>query len=450
MKKSLQDALIVDLDGATCLLSQGRADILEEISSVPGNKWVLTDFGGASSRYMTVEAPARYAEIVVHKKLQEMGDAGEYTRICTHWKRARGKTSTEIFFTPVEGRLYSAYEDRAYDDANHHLVFSIHALLYACLREHSRNQTVLVMFEHDRHVDLLLGRSGHVLASSRVSSYANMQDAKENQIDTVAQELRTMLVDIQGPLERIVYCNWLMGADAPSETQPMAKESTRLMAAEWAVPLAREFNAQFKPLPSQRYAIHGHAFVVTSILDAVQYLGVEESSSPVLDRWRYLAQRILPVAALGAVLMVAGLYMGGLWLQWHSALLLEETRKLTETTEAMRVNPLDPAYQKVVAFADHLAHLKRAPTLQGILSEISDALNGRIVFDQVIIEYDHDIKIKTTLKGRIKTDFFQASQHYEAFVSSLTSRHFRVVHSELSADIAELQFTLKLEREPVL
>ncbi|MBF0190019.1 MAG: hypothetical protein HQL99_02595 [Magnetococcales bacterium] len=486
MKKSLLDEWIVELDGATHLMRRRSAEPLEEMSTVKGNKWILSDFGGAVPRFMTVEAPVKYAEIVTQRRLLESGDSEEHARICTHWKRGRGKTSTELFFTVVEGELYSAYEDRAHDDPDHHLLFSVNALLYACLRAFSKKQTVVVLFEHDRHVDLLVGRSGQVLASSRVSSYGNTQEAKENQAETVGQEIRALFADLQGKPELIVHFNWLIGVaeeDASltshsslsgktgfsafgqtreasasatatgwmggGESSSLSKEQSRLMSVEWGHKLAKSFNIPFKPLKPRLFETKDNGFVVTSIPEVLNHLAVSDSSSPTLDRVRYQAQRLLPWVTFGALLMVAGLYLGALALQRQANLLTEEANQLTDikTMASLKVDPLDPGYQKMVAFADNLNRLKAAPSLQGVLNDVSGSLKGRIEFDQVLVEYDDRSKVQLTLKGRIKEGFPQASLDHEAFIAGLTSRSYRVIKSDFATDVAELQFTLKLERE---
>ncbi|MBF0125945.1 MAG: hypothetical protein HQM02_01930 [Magnetococcales bacterium] len=485
MKKSLLDDLIVDVDGATYLLRRRTAELLETMTSVKGNKWVLSDFGGAPPKFLTVEAPVKYAEIVAQRRLLEMGETGEHARICTHWKRARGKTTTDLFCTVVEGELYSAFEDRAHDDSNHHLLFSVHALLFATLREHSRNKTVLVMFEHDRHVDLLLGRSGQVLASSRASVYAYSPEARESLAETVGQEIRSMLADVTGKLELMVHFSWLVGEetegssttghssitgssgfsafgadtrDASTSTGwaatgesavTLGKEQTRMMSAEWAHKLAKSLDVPLKSLKPRMHDSRGQEFVASSLPAALQALTVSDSSSPALDRMQYLAQRSVPLVTFFSLLLVAGLYLGALWLQRQSNLMADETMKLTDivSSAAMKVEPVDPGYQKVVAFTDNLSRLKVAPSLQGILTDVTKSLSGRIQFDQVVVEYDAQAKAVLTLKGRVKSGFPQASQEHEAFISSLTSRNYRVLKSDFSTDVMELQFTLKLERE---
>ncbi|MBF0340795.1 MAG: hypothetical protein HQL95_07510 [Magnetococcales bacterium] len=442
MKKSLLDEWIVDMDGAACRMRKGSAEPLEELSAVKGDKWLLSDFGGAMSRFLVVDAPAQFAEIVAQRRLQETGDAQEHARILTHWKRARGKRSTELFFTVVEGERFRAYEDQAHDDPDHHLLFSIHALMFACLRAHSKNRTVAVLFEHDRHVDLLLGRSGQVLAASRVSSYANTKDAKENQAETVAQELRGLLRDHPGRLEQILHFGWLQGSDDPSSAPDP-------MATEWAHALADNLQAPLLVLPAQTFATREQRFVVSSIPAVLEHLTVGDSSSPVQDRLQYQAKRLLSRTALAAVALVVLMLLSAGWWGMQAGRLNDQAKHLADPAlmAALQVTPLDPAFQKSITFADNLSRLQRAPTLQTLFNDLSAAIQGRIRVDQVLVEYDDRSKIQMTLKGRFQDPFPKASQDHEAFVANLKAHHFRVIKSDLSTDVNELQFTLKLERE---
>ncbi|MBF0427618.1 MAG: hypothetical protein HQL94_01735 [Magnetococcales bacterium] len=415
----MQYELIVDADGVTCQLEGRTARVLDQISSVKGNKWVLTDFGGLPPRFMTVDAPACHAEIVALRRLQEKGEAGEDARICTHWKRARGKTSTELFFTLAEKDYFRVCEDRALEDSDHHLLFSVYALMYASLRTHSDKKNCVVMFEHDRHVDLLMGRSGQVLASARVSSYANTSEAKENQVETVGQELQTMMAGKLEKLEKIVYFSWLSGEDNEDKSP------------EWGRNLAIMFNAQFEPLGS-------------SIQDVMKSLTVADSSSSTLDSVQYLTEAFIPKILVVSLMIVAALLFGAFWLQWQTSRLNAEVKKQLNYASSMKVEPVDPVYKKTVAFVNQVGHLQNAPSLHTLLADISAATNGRVGFDQVIIEYDELSKATVILKGRIPSGFDQASQDQEAFIRALQDRAYSVINREFFSDVTELKFTITL------
>ncbi|MBF0627872.1 MAG: hypothetical protein HQL91_06600 [Magnetococcales bacterium] len=446
MKKSWMDQWIVDLDGTTHLMRDNKAERVDALGEIRGSKWILSDFGGAAARFMSVDAPKPYAELVAQRRLLESGDIHEHARLFSHWKRARGKTSTEVYFTAVEAEVCSAYEDRAHDDDEHHLLFSIHALVHACLRAFSANKTIVVLFEHDRHVDLLLGRSGQILAASRISSYGNTRAAKENQPETVTQEIRALLASAAGKLDGIVHFGWLIGGE---EEENAKEEEARLRAAAWGQTVATNLQVSFQPLPAQTFAMEEGAFVVTSIPAVLDHLTVADSSSPDLDRWHYLAWRLMPQIAFVGVCMVAVLILSALWLEVRTALLTDEAKRLTtnQTRIAQPVDPVDPSYQKQVTFIDNLSRLKAAPTLQALLNDLSRAHTGQIALDRIVIESDDRSRIQLTLKGRLRNDFSQASQEHETFVGNLTSRGFRLIQSDLTTDVTELLFTLKLERE---
>ncbi|MBW2317652.1 MAG: hypothetical protein JRF24_03000, partial [Deltaproteobacteria bacterium] len=62
---------VLELDGHTYLCSGNRLEEIAELKDVAqGDQWFISDFQKTISRMMTIEAPVRYAELMVQKKLQ--------------------------------------------------------------------------------------------------------------------------------------------------------------------------------------------------------------------------------------------------------------------------------------------------------------------------------------------------------------------------------------------
>ncbi|MBF0418151.1 MAG: hypothetical protein HQL86_07885, partial [Magnetococcales bacterium] len=410
MNISESDAWIVDLDGLTHRLTYGRAEPLPDLSLIQGDTWIVSDFGGAMARFMTVEAPLAYAELVATRRLQESGEAQEHARLLTHWKRARGKTSTELYFTLVEGERLRLHEDRAHDDPNHQLLFSVHLLPYQLLRQQPKDRTVAVLFEHDRHVDILLGRAGQVLAASRISSYGSGRAAKENQAESVAQELRALLIGAQTRLNRIVHFGWLLGEG--TDENERAAEQQHLQSALWCEEVGRILQVPCDILPAQILKRSDEGFVVSAIPSLMSSLKLSDTSSSPVDRLQYQAQRLLPNLLPFAFGLTVLLVLIGVWLNTKAALLDSEARRIDRelTVATTKPEPPDPALGKMVTFVDTLARLRETPSWQEMLKELHDALGGRkILFDQVMIEQEDPAKVQMTLKGRIAALFPVAS-----------------------------------------
>ncbi|MEO5346317.1 MAG: hypothetical protein H7834_08065 [Magnetococcus sp. YQC-9] len=449
MNISESDQWIVDIDGMAFRMGSGTAQPIADPSEIQGNKWILTDFNGTMARFMTVEAPLRYAEVVAQRRLLETGDAQEHARLLTHWKRARGKTSSELYFTVAEAERIRVYEDRAHDDPDHHLLFSVHALLYVCLRQQAKDPIIAVLFEHDRHVDILIGRSGQVLAASRVSSYGNSREAKENHAETVSQEILALLIGAQIKLDRIVYFSWLHGSDSDPAAQQA--EQQRLQAAAWVEQLGRILhNTPFDLVPAQILQRPDQGFIVTALPTLLNGLKVADSSSPTNDRLQYQAQGMLPRLLPVALLVTIVLFFIGIWFNTKAGLLNSEAKRLDQelATSSTKPAPPDATLTRMVSFVDGLARLQVAPTIQQLLKELHDSLDGRrITFEHLTIEQDDQARIQMALKGIIQEPFPKASQDYEALIDRLREHHFRVQKSELTTDVSELRFILKLERE---
>ncbi|MGD9231477.1 MAG: hypothetical protein PVJ20_11745, partial [Desulfobacterales bacterium] len=61
----------IELDGVLYHLSGGRLKQIDDLNKIKGEFRFVSDMQEVVSRTMTVEAPAKYAEFVVRKRLQE-------------------------------------------------------------------------------------------------------------------------------------------------------------------------------------------------------------------------------------------------------------------------------------------------------------------------------------------------------------------------------------------
>ncbi|MBF0371483.1 MAG: hypothetical protein HQL52_18740 [Magnetococcales bacterium] len=446
MKKSPSDALVIEMDGQPFHLQGLQLQDIPELASLNQDKWLLTDFQGASPVFMTVEAPARFAEIVARKRLQESGEAEENVRILTHWKRPRGKSSTEIFCTPVKGELFGAYEDRALEDDHHHLFFSTNALLYAVLKHYSReNHTVAVLFEHGRHVDILVGRSGQVSHATRVSSFAASSEAKSTLSDSVAAELLHLMGEHRIRVDEIIHYGWLHQREISAEVS--TADNGPSDPTQWVRQLAEGMGTDCQVIPMEVHALSGDERLETSLTSLLAHLDSDLSASSFLDRFRYRAQRWMPWVTLITLFAVAGLFFVGSIYQRQADALNQESARFSQVSAGLnQAGVLDPAFKEQVAFVERLHHYRDVPSLQQILLEISQSRSGPLFLDQVELAYDPQGQAIVVLTGRIETPFMAASQHLDRFLHALTQHPFSVIDSRLNTDTTHIGFAVKLLR----
>ena len=126
---------ILEIDNLTYSVEGSKINTIDRFESVIGDKLFICNFAGAVTRVMTIDAPVKYAESMVIRKLQEEGEFDEAVTILTHLKRKRGSKSTEIFFTAVKSQLYLQYQDRIEDHNDSVILFPLYAILFNFLKK---------------------------------------------------------------------------------------------------------------------------------------------------------------------------------------------------------------------------------------------------------------------------------------------------------------------------
>ncbi|MBF0158516.1 MAG: hypothetical protein HQL58_03240 [Magnetococcales bacterium] len=481
MKKKPSDQLVIELDGRTVVFDGRKVEAVDDIGTIRGSKWVVTDFRDSVPRFMKIDAPVKFAETLLQRRLQESGETTDQARIVTHSKRALNKQSTELFFTAVDAELADSYNLRSISDADHQLVFASNSVLLACLRQFAGTRLTLVILEHDRHADYLIGRQRQLLAAGRVSTYD--ATARHSLGGAMTEELRR-LGSGASPIrvEQVVHLNWLVGQAAVdltstqaarrglSDTQNLTGNLTggpdqkntgwatgtkqdalltshemEQVSSEWVAQIAKELQADYQALPPRRFDL-GEEFIFTSLPDAITtYLQDGDSCSPPLSRFQYLSQRLVPAAVFITWGLVILLLWGNLLVQQQIDEVEAEQTRLRSTTVNV-TNPEFVATERVstIQFIKQLAQLWDMPSVNQILAELSQAKQDELFLDRVLFEFSDQGQPTLTLVGRQLARFEQASQQYHSFLSVLQSRNFRLLENSSSADINELRFTAKL------
>ncbi|MBF0283202.1 MAG: hypothetical protein HQL51_01955 [Magnetococcales bacterium] len=492
MKRPSQEKLILDIKGVSYLLTRKNLQKLVDIRDVKGDKWVISDFiAGVPPRVMTVEAPMQYADMLLLRKLQQSGDIAGIPRVITHKKVARGKTSTEVFFSAMREDDFKPYEDRASEDPDQHLLFSINALLYAELSAAPPKKNVLVMYEHDRHVDYVVGRDGKVLGANRISAYSADVSAKEGLAESLKIELRNLEDSLRFKVETIRYFNWMEGqslgsadtgmltGDAPSSSssgfgsggsqeissggwgsvgkdEATGKSSGWDAALQsgvssvdkaiqnlssWVMKLASDLQVECVLLPCQWFDLDGGHTIITSVPEAAKRLSDGWCANPPKELYAYRAQRLAPLTVLLSWVLVFSLYIGAQMIN-QRATNLSALAMGTETPDSV---VLDPDHKTVTEFANRLYFLKSAPSLQEIFAEMTKARRENQYFDKVTVEYANNDAV-ISLQGRITSGFDLASKEHEAFVAQMRNQGYRLMENKLTTDVMQINFSLKFGR----
>ncbi|MBF0427191.1 MAG: OmpA family protein [Magnetococcales bacterium] len=482
---NIPDNVIINLDGERFLLKGRSCRPLPTLDAVRGDKWVVTDFRGAPAFHMSVESPVRYAELLAHRQLQERGEASQHARVLTHWKQGRTASLSELFFTVVEKETATSYFDMALADSDHHLVFPIHAVLFDVLvRSSGRNKNVAVLFDHDRHVDVLIGHSGRVAGSQRVSTHSSTPEGKADMVDALREELKSMASKAHIRLDEIVYLNWVIvdeseshqgettdisfGASADDVTMATfggqarsvaqtglsrgtsASRTELVMSASWARHLAEELKVKCRVPNPTRFMQEGNQVLVTSLPAAFAKLSYRRAGNTLPEIVRYGAeQAVVPLLTLFWVL-IAGVYLGHLMLAQKTRSLEGQVRaEKAKITEVESVQPVPKESTAVVDFVKRLSALYDMPAPRAMLVELSESVPAgmQISLNKISFDYDARMTPTMTLDGYVDGGFKVAEQLYAALMANMKKRGYVTESEKLSTDVQRIDFVTALRRE---
>lgn len=473
MKMAPEDQLVVELDHQPILfnLQNNTLEPLENFDVIESDVWVISDFDDTPPRFMEVETPPKYAELLAQRQLQESGELEEGIHMIPHWKKERGKTASTVFFTAIPGKHYLTHESRASELDNHYLLIPCNALLLACLNQFTKITSLdkqkekqerlaeetsskkkkksakvcAILFEHGRHVDLLVGRSGQLLGASRVSSFSNAPDAKELLTNSVTAELQNILEHSTSQLNEIISFNWLL-LEAGSDLEAIQSNH-----GNWITQLAEQLQTSVNILPPKLLQLSEENAILTSLPETLQYLTESDSTASTIEIMAYRSQQIMPWTLFIMIIFALGLGVHAYWLQMQQDTLQAEIDTLQSSASPSmptKIKPLNDAYKEVVVFIKNLERWQRTSSYWMILSELSSARVPKLFFDQVTIEFDKNVRAFVTLKGAIESSFQTANKDHEIFLAELTKRNFKVVKSNFATDVTQLTFEIKLERQP--
>jgi hypothetical protein len=418
---------VVELDGVTYLCSNDGLEQIVDLKDVRGDTWFVSDFGKAIARTMTVEAPVKYAEIMVRKKLQETGEFDEPISVIKHWKRKKGKNATDIFFTAVPSRLYYHYLEEIKTHEDSILLFPLFSVLQGVLRRMRHPKPVALVFQHSRFADLLIGTNKTILYANRCVAF----DTSEEQIsalwDTVRRDITMLESENRIKVDRVLLLKWIDSSAEP----------------EWSEASQREILS----IEEEKLSCNGQDRAV-SFLKAVRMNSGYRALSPPVEKVSYYSRRSLPclnvIFFLAILLCVVGYLSYGQKADSLGQQLLAAERQIAGLQHETPVQEIP--YKETLSFAKDLARYRQVPSYKRVVSDISEALAEGASVEVLKVDYTED-EVKIEIFGKIKDSFDLAYKGYQRFIDALTHKGYAVAESRLDTEIRESQFLARFTKE---
>ncbi len=423
---------IIEMDDRVWAVSGSHARAIEKFESISGDKKIIIDFPSSLTRVMTVDAPVKYAETMVTRKLQEEGEFDESVTVLTHWKRKQGPKTTDIFFTAVGTHTYTRFMDRIREHGDTVLVFPLYRVLYHFIKKLGSKSCKAAIFRHDRYADLLIGTAGRIHAASRCTAFDVSHDQVQSLWDMVSSDILAAEEELQLTVEEIFVINW---ADAPAtlpepeDDQVFSKKSCQMVTQEPVV-----FQEGTRPV---------------SFLKLVQMIPVFSSMASRLDLMLYGLRKTAYTAAMLFFIATVALF----WL-YHKydieAQQLEQKvaaslDRIGRQNEILAVQPVNPEIKPVLEFVKKLNTSRYTPSYAAIFSDVEHGMFEPAVIQNIKINYT-TTNVKTEIYGTVDSGFDMAYKGYQALLKALETKGYTIDDSRFNTLINRSEFRLVFSR----
>ncbi|MCD6297737.1 MAG: hypothetical protein J7M30_11335 [Deltaproteobacteria bacterium] len=416
----------IELDGTLYICSKDRVEQVADFRDIRGDRWLVSDFEGAVSRYMTMEAPVKYVEVMVRRNLQETGEFDEPVTVFTHWKKKKGPNTTDVFFTALPTRLYYQHLDQTKAYKDNLLLFPLYSVLFAVLRHMRQTDPVSVMFQHGRFLDMIIGTRKRVYYAGRCVAYDESDEQISSLWNMVNSDIRNTETENRIKVEKVLALTWV-----DSQAEP-----------EWP----EDMGCELCSLEEEAVSLNGETYSV-SLPNALRMISGLEAISGTMEKAAYYSRRSLPF--LNALLfLIAILFFGGyLWCDHRADLTKEDLDTVATRIAVLREEaPLvEVPYKKTLAFVRELARYRKTPALNQVINDMSEALAEGMTVDMVKADYGRDgVNIQALTK--IEAPFDVAYRGYRWFMSAMRQKGYDVGESEFNTTIQESRFLIRLKK----
>lgn len=420
---------VIELDGVIYSLKGNRLKQIKDLNGSKGEFCFITEMQETISRTMTVEAPVKYAEFVVRKRLQESGDFDEPVKVLTHWKKKKGKNTTDIFFTALPTRYYQAYLEKIRGNEDGILMLSLYAFLYNVLKQIRSEDPVAVVFQHGRFADLIIGSKKQIYYSNRCVAFDMSDEQIEVLWDAVRTDIQTAQTENGMKVNKVYQLNWVDSGDCPEWTENEEYESYNLEEESLSFNNETQQNSFTMALKSRA----GNGGISPGIEKIYHYT----------QKWTALLNMLLFVFLLAV--------SGGFFLcQKKTDVLKKELKQLNhqatvlQSETSLNAIPLK-TYKDTIGFIKGLVYNKDAPSYLLVMSDVTNGLSPDMETEILKIDYTQNA-ISLEIFGKIRTAFNTANKGYQQFVSFMRSKGYTVIEDRFDTNINDSKFLVKFTK----
>lgn len=411
---------VVELDDTIWRCQDGVVEQVDHLDDVRGDRWLIFDHQTSITRTMVVEAPVKYAEVIVRKKLQESGEVDGPVHLFTYHKERKSANSTQVFFTAVPNKISDQYFEKIREGDDSILLFPVYSILYRLLRRMGGREPIAVVFQHGQFADLVIGNKKRVYYANRAMAFDESNEQMSSLWDMVMSDISTAEKEGRLTVGRIFLVNWIRGAGADS----------------WP----GNTDKQVISMPAEKVVVNGRE-AASSFLRALRSQSATGAFSPPLEKLAYYSQGTLPWLNAALVTAVVLFLVGYLWCNQK---IQEFDQALVDTQkEIAALVPHEPvrgiSYEETFSFLNDLDYYRRVPSYKQVVNDMSEALPENMTVQVFKLDYaGHDISVE--VYGKARSAFADAHKAYSAFTEALEKKGYVLSESRFDTRIRESEF----------
>lgn len=418
----------IELDGLTYSFSGDELKQVVDLKDIKGDTWLITDMQEAISRTMTVDAAIRYVDVIVRKKLQELGEFDDSVSVLSHWKKKKGANTTEIFFSALPSRLLSRYFELSREHQDNIIIFPLYSVLFDVLKHIKTQEPVAVVFQHNRFADLIVGTGKTVYYANRCVAFDTTKEQISNLWGTVKADIDAAERDNRIKVTKTFLLTWVDSGSLP----------------EWSLDTQREIYS----FENETITFNSKANNI-SFLTALKTLSGRESISSPVEKALYYTRRFAGYLNL-SIFIAALLLIGGYFYYNHRADVKTDEAKRVGSKIDMIHFDIPPGVKEeklksTLKLVKQLDSYKNSPSYKKVINDISDSVSRNMKFDVLKLDYSGG-ELQLEVFGRIEAPFNMAHKGYRDFLTSLKQRGYSVSESRFDTQIRDSEFIVKLKK----
>lgn len=420
----------VELNGELSVCMGGHLHFAEDLHRIAGECLVVSDFQGTVTRIMTIEADARYVELMISKKLQETGEFDEPVTVLTHWKKKQSKNSTRIFFTALPSKRYYQYLECVKEHKDHLLLIPLQSVLLKTLWHYCRNRPCAVVFQQDRFADIIAGTQREVWYANRVVAFDTTPEQIENLWENIRTEINAVGQEHHQSIESIFLLSWVGSQALPKWQTP---EMPELVAIE-----------------GETIALENAEPVSVSLPVMLKATSVGTAIATGLEKVCYNAKRILPYLNMLLIILAIVGAGAGFWYQHQTSEMKQQVADLQQRAVSLRQRGEIPFslvdYKPIFDFVDQLWTARSLPGYGQLLRDFSIGLGNALELKSLKADYTAG-GVEIEVFGSAIAPFENSYKAYQELQQQLRRRGYIIRSERFDTQINTSDFMIRLAKE---